>query len=155
MSEHIVRLTCRNCDEWIIDSLVQLEKECFGALAWTKSALLEEINNTFSIVGAYIVGKEIVGYINARIVIDELQIGNVAVFAKHRNKGYATELINYILELAQQNKCCSAQLEVALDNDIAINLYQNFDFEKVGVRKNFYSGCSHGSKDAYTMVKQL
>ena len=43
-----------------------------------------------------------------------------------------------LLELAKEKQCTQINLEVAEKNLVAINLYKSFNFQKVGLRKNYY-----------------
>ena len=62
-------------------------------------------------------------------------MNQIEVLFEYRNKGIATILMEKLLEEA-----LDITLEVRIDNEIAINLYRKFGFEKVAIRKGYYNG---------------
>lgn len=150
---NIIKLDHNNINAYLED-IEQLEQQCFGQLAWNKKQIIDELDNTFSVIVAYIIGTQAVAYANARIVVDELQIGNIAVLPNYQKQGIGSRVLDYLIDLARTNSCVAVQLEVAVDNSPAIALYNKAHFVTVGLRKKFYT-TSNGSKDAYTMTLTL
>lgn len=151
----ITQLCCDNAEQYV-RHIAELEQLCFGKRAWTESQLKEEIANTFAVIFAYNLGTELAGYASARSVADELQISNIAVFPMYRKHGIATALLNELLSFGKACGNTVAELEVAVDNLAAQQLYSKFGFVKAGVRRNFYPDDGRGScKDALTMICQL
>lgn len=96
----------------------------------------EEIyNNPFARIFVYFVDNKIVGYIYYSIIYDRIELNQIEVLFEYRNKGIATILMEKLLEEA-----LDITLEVRIDNEIAINLYRKFGFEKVAIRKGYYNG---------------
>ena len=79
-----------------------------------------------------------VGYLKARVTIDEIEIISILIDKNFRKLGVGKSLLNKILSIALKNKIQNIFLEVSVENQIAINLYKKFDFVKVGKRKNYY-----------------
>ena len=79
---------------------------------------------------------------------ERAEILDIFIDIKYRNKGYASKLINKVLN--QAHECNNISLEVDVENKNAINLYKKFGFEIKTVRKNYYD-----LNDAYLMVKEL
>ena len=79
-----------------------------------------------------------VGYLKARVTIDEIEIISILIDKNFRRIGVGKSLLNKILSIALKNKIQNIFLEVSVENQIAINLYKKFDFIKVGKRKNYY-----------------
>lgn len=152
---NIVKLSTDNCDGYL-SSIAQLEQLCFGRRAWTQIQLRQEIANTFAIVFAYNLGTELAGYISARSVADELQISNIAVFPQYRKQGIAWALLDMMKESARTLGNTVIELEVAVDNVAAINLYTKYGFVAAGTRRNFYPDDGRGgNRDAITMLYKL
>lgn len=96
----------------------------------------EEIyNNPFARIFVYFVDNKIVGYIYYSVIYDRIELNQIEVLFEYRNKGIATILMEKLLEEA-----LDITLEVRIDNEIAINLYRKFGFEKVAIRKGYYNG---------------
>jgi len=91
--------------------------------------------------------------INAFIIvyknIDYYELEAIIVDNNSRNKGIASNLINYLIN-CYLKKCDSILLEVAVNNDAAINLYKKFSFKIIHIRKHYYNGI-----DAYVMKKVI
>lgn len=117
---------------------------------WTYSILKDELNCSSS---HYIVAKlnnEIVGFCGIKIVLDSADIMNIVVKKDFRNLGIGTALLNEIITLCLSLNLSSITLEVRKDNEYAISLYKNFDFETLGVRKKYYNGI-----DGFIMEKKI
>ena len=79
-----------------------------------------------------------VGYLKARITLDEIEIISILIDKKFRKIGIGKSLLNRLLNIAYKKKIQNIFLEVSVKNLIAINLYKKFNFIKVGKRKNYY-----------------
>ncbi|MBO5773153.1 MAG: ribosomal protein S18-alanine N-acetyltransferase [Clostridia bacterium] len=139
-----------------VDALHNLETLCFDSEAWSKKALAELFESTFATVLAYTINEQVVAYISYFAIADEMQIATVAVHPDFRRQGIASKLIERAEECAKQNGCTIGELEVNTKNFNAVSLYQKMGYSAVGIRKNFYpKDVTFGSKDGYTMIKQL
>ncbi|GAC1396655.1 MAG: ribosomal protein S18-alanine N-acetyltransferase [Pyrinomonadaceae bacterium] len=78
------------------------------------------------------------GFIVARIVVDELQINNVAVCIEARRRSVGSELLRAAMAEAKRRGAQSAMLEVRASNTAAQRLYAKYDFILCGRRKNYY-----------------
>jgi ribosomal-protein-alanine N-acetyltransferase len=81
---------------------------------------------------------ELVGYAVFWAVLDQGELGNVAVDDEHRGEGIGSQLIQAVLERAQERGVHEIFLEVRKSNTRAQDLYRNFGFSEVGRRKNYY-----------------
>lgn len=81
--------------------------------------------------------------------IDYYELEAIAVEINSREKGIASNLLNYFL-----NKCAQTNsvvlLEVAVNNEKAIKLYKKFGFKIIHTRKKYYN-----QTDAYVMKKVI
>ena len=101
----------------------------------------------------YLVAKlnnEIIGFAGIKIIIDEADIMNIVTKKIYRNQAVGKLLLNEIINLCKKHNLNSVSLEVNEINSSAIHLYENFGFEKVGNRKNYYN-----SSNAILMTKGL
>ncbi len=80
---------------------------------------------------------EIVGFINYKNVLDEIEIMNIVIKNNKRGQGVASNLLSYVIRKEKANKI---NLEVNEKNKTAINLYSRFGFKKVGKRAKYYNG---------------
>jgi ribosomal-protein-alanine N-acetyltransferase len=103
-----------------------------------------------------VINKEInpVGFALIRLVDDEAEIIYLIMVKKYRNKGFATSLLNYFFQWAQNKSISRIFLEVSEKNLKAIKLYKNQGFLDVGLRKNYYRK-KRKNEDAKIMLKNL
>ncbi|MEG2015460.1 MAG: ribosomal protein S18-alanine N-acetyltransferase, partial [Clostridia bacterium] len=135
--------------------LEHIEKLCFTAEAWNRNAIIYEFQNDFSYFWADIEDDIIVAYSCARLIVDELQINNIAVLPQYRRQGIGTGLIEAIADFGRARGVTQIQLEVNEDNIGAIELYKKCGFVVEGERKNYYVRTRFASKDAYIMIAKL
>ena len=121
-----------------IKSVAELEKECFSK-PWSEKSLSEELINSTARFYTLSNNGELMGYIGANNICDEVYITNVAVGEKYRNNGYGVRLVKYLILQSALENADFVTLEVRKSNGPAIRLYEKCGFEKVGERKNFYS----------------
>ena len=81
----------------------------------------------------------IVGFAGCWILADEAHITEIAVRESYRRQGIGQLLIITLIEMGVKLKADLATLEVRISNTAAQNLYEKFGFEKVGLRKGYYT----------------
>lgn len=83
-------------------------------------------------------GPFLVAVFSGWIVIDELQIDNIAVKPAFRQKGLGTKILRMALSEAAGKGAVSAFLEVRSNNQPALELYTRSGFIVVGRRPDYY-----------------
>lgn len=83
-----------------------------------------------------------VGFILARVVLDEAEILTFAVNPSVRRQGIGRQLIEKLQNFLRQEKIHKLFLEVAVTNEGAIKLYTSLDFREVSMRQNYYTSPS-------------
>ncbi len=121
-----------------IPEIAELEKACFSE-PWSENSLKEELTNETARFYVLRDNEDLLGYIGANNICDEVYITNVAVNEKCRGKGYGKRLVNHLLKQAEAENSLFVTLEVRKSNENAIALYERCGFKRVGERKNFYS----------------
>lgn len=81
---------------------------------------------------------EIAGYAVFWAVLDQGELGNVAVDESYRGRGIGSKLIQAVLNSAADRGVREIFLEVRSSNVGAQDLYKSFGFSEVGRRKNYY-----------------
>lgn len=118
---------------------------------WTASILKSELESKLS---KYLVAKEnenILGFAGIIILPDDIEITNIVTKKSERKKGIGNLLLEKIIEISKETEKEFISLEVNEKNIIAINLYEKFGFEKVGLRKKYYNGID----DAIIMTRKI
>ncbi|MBL8169456.1 MAG: GNAT family N-acetyltransferase [Acidobacteria bacterium] len=122
-------------------SVVQLEVAC-GLSSRGADAYLNALQQANSLLLIAVQqdsdGRQVLGIFSGDIVVDELQIDNVAVAMTSRRRGIGNALLNAALKQAQALGACSGVLEVRAQNLAAVSLYERVGFITVGRRKRYY-----------------
>lgn len=109
----------------------------------------EMLNDKLAKILVYVADNNVVGFIIATCLYENVDILSIVVDEQYRNRKIASNLIDYLIsELDSSVEVIT--LEVAVNNDNAINLYQKFGFEIINTRKNYYNGI-----DAYLMGRSV
>ncbi len=128
----------REMTERDIKAIADLEKECFSE-PWSENSLREELSNETARFYVLRDSENLLGYIGANNICNEVYITNVAVNSKYRGNGYGKILVNHLIKQSELERAFFITLEVRKSNENAILLYEKCGFKNVGERKNFYS----------------
>ena len=107
---------------------------------WNSNILEKELNSDTSFYLCCKLDSEIVGFAGITIVLDTAELNNIVIRKDKRGNGYSTLLLKELIKIAKYHNCTKFNLEVASNNEIAINLYKKFGFKQVGTRTNYYKG---------------
>ena len=98
---------------------------------------------------------EPLGVILCRIACDEVEVLTIGVAPAARRRGVAQALLTAALGVARQRQVAQAFLEVAVDNEDAIALYERLGFRRAGKRLHYYDRGEAGWMDALVMRLDL
>lgn len=100
------------------------------------------------------IDQQLMGYAMISVAAAECNILNICIKKSHQNKGYGKRLLAFLLDEAKELKAQQIYLEVRTSNRAAISLYQNFGFNELDIRKNYYPG--HNTReDAYLFAMEI
>ena len=94
----------------------------------------------------------LVGFCISWVVLDELEILQIAVDPEFRRNGIGRILLRDVLRIAKKEPAPNLHLEVRASNEAAISLYRSCHFEKVGLRKKYYQS---PTEDAVVLTLKL
>ncbi len=143
----------RRAEEEDVREIAGLESICFeGEDPWSEGAFQNEIvdNHDRTLYLVAIADGEIVGYMGVWRILDEGHITNVAVSPVYRRNHIAESLISEMIRLTSEGGTTSWTLEVRVDNEPAIRLYEKMGFRSEGVRPGYYE---YDGTDALIMWK--
>ena len=118
---------------------------------WNSNILKSELENENSRYFVAVENGKILGFAGFIIMPDDIEITNIVTRKQNRGHGIGKMLLETIMDEAKVYGKNEISLEVNAKNIIALNLYDSFGFEKVGLRTNYYKG----TDDAIIMTKQL
>ena len=104
--------------------------------------------------GAPFHGKPL-GVILCRVAAGEMEVLTLGVARDARRRGVARALMAAAFPAARDLDAREVFLEVAVDNDPAIALYEALGFRRAGLRKSYYDRRPWGYVDALVMRLDL
>ncbi len=134
-----------------IPAVARIDKMCFS-IPWSEKAYSDEFANPNSYTFIACIGDDVIGFVNASIVLDECTINNIAILPNYRKKGIAPLLLITLENTCRERGANSITLEVRISNHAARRLYKKAGFDDVGLRKGFYK---KPYEDAILMTKYL
>lgn len=120
-------------------AIALLEKECFS-LPWSEKHIKQVLSHqAFQVLGIKnYANKELAAYISFYHLSDEMEIINIATRPEYRRKNLASTLLRATIDKGLSHGATRILLEVRETNQPAINLYQNFGFNPIAIRKAYY-----------------
>lgn len=144
------------------DRVLDLEHELFGAGAWTYGMLADElaglgrwyvVAEPVDAAERYGVGnRPVIGYAGLWFDGEVAQVMTIGTARAYQGRGVGRRLLQALVDRSRALRARALFLEVAVDNAHALALYEQFGFERLGVRKRYYQP---EDKDAYTMRMDL
>lgn len=132
--------------------ILELEHQLFTSSWQEEDFIYEIVANPFSYNFVLEENNEIIGYAGLWVTYEQSQITTIGIRKESQRKGYASKLMEFLLDFAKDKKCEVMSLEVRVSNDNAIKLYEKYGFKHAGIRKNYYQD---NYEDAYLMVKEM
>ena len=134
-----------------VAQVAAIEKECFGADAWSERSVASELDNALSLWLVALDCDTVAGYVGSQTVCEETDMMNVAVTGQYRRKGIAEKLVLALIAELQKRGSHCLTLEVRDSNMPARMLYEKLGFVSVGLRKNYYR---NPKEDAHILRKE-
>lgn len=142
----------RKMEERDIGAILEIEERCFTS-QWTAEMFLYELReNEFGHFYVICENDKIIGFIDFWITFETCQLANIAIHPDYQHRGYSKQLMDKMIEVANQMKCETIMLEVRVSNTNAKNLYKSYEFIDMNIRKGYYSD---NGEDAIVMCKAL
>ncbi len=142
-------ISIREINEKDLDLCYELDSNTISL--WSKKQWSNEFKKDGIKVFGISVSHLIVGICVFQVILDEAQINYFAIDHKFREKGFGSNLMNYLIRWCRRFNINKLFLEVSKSNIIAQKFYDNFEFSTVGIRRNYYKDGS----DALLKEKKL
>lgn len=126
-----------------IDGVMEVDRDCFS-IPWSRESFLMELKSSLS---TYVVAVEVsdgaevdalVGYGGFYMVMDQVEITNIAVIGKVRGQGIGKSILEALIKLAVVGGGKVVNLDVRASNEAAKALYYSYGFKQVGMRRGYY-----------------
>ena len=146
------RIEIHNMQPSHLPGVLTIEREVFST-PWSEGMFRQELSsNVASRARVALFENEVVAYTIAWFLEDMVHLLNIAVSQRFQRRGVGTLLLVQILRDAMKEGRRYIALEVRKSNTPAQAFYEKFHFEKVGIRKRYYSD---NFEDAVLMVLDL
>jgi ribosomal-protein-alanine N-acetyltransferase len=133
--------------EFYLDQILEIENLSFSA-PWSRAGFLQELDNPVAQLWALMGDRVLLGYLSFWVVREEMQVLDLAVHPRYRNRGHGSYLLARMIDLARSRGISRIWLEVRASGSSARRLYERFGFSESGRRKNYYT---HPTEDAIVM----
>jgi ribosomal-protein-alanine N-acetyltransferase len=148
---------------WDVDLLLPIERESFGATAWSAETFWSELalaQSRFYLVAEDLNDSEnlggdrdraLLGYAGLMVSGPEADVQTIAVAASAQGHGVGGLLLRALVDEAARWGAGALLLEVRADNAPAIGLYRRHGFVQIAVRRGYYQP---GNIDALVMRRR-
>lgn len=144
---------------WDVAALLPAERALFPDEPWSAELFWSELAGVPA-SRHYLVAERapldrpdaLLGYAGLAVAGGEGDVQTLAVRREAQGRGVGAALLAALVEEAGRRRCTALLLDVRADNDAARRLYERFGFERIGVRRGYYS---HGRIDAVVMRRRL
>jgi len=131
--------------------VLEIEQQLFSP-PWDEAQFCYELHdNPFAYLYVMEENGTICAYMDYWITFEKAQLANIAVKQAVQRQGYAQHMMDAMIETCEKAFCEHITLEVRVDNNAAIALYERNGFIRAAIRKGYYED----GTDAYLMVKPL
>ncbi len=143
-------LVIRNAHDGDVENMYRLEQKCFEIEAFSVHQLQYLINTktAISFVAEYRgdFAGFIIGLTNRNRFGKYGRVYTLDVDDRYRRMGIASTLLGALTERLSLAGCANCFLEVKMDNDKAIPLYEKMGFVRSRIVPNYYSSGVHALK---------
>ncbi len=121
-----------------LKNVLEIEVMAYKNPYWSQNMIFEVLaNKTDKRLWIYEVDNDVVGFIIDMRHKNEISLLNIAIHKYLQGMGHGLKMLKkYIKSLPGK---CSIYLEVNKNNIKALNMYSKLNFEKVSIRKSYYT----------------
>ena len=121
-----------------LKNVLNIEIMAYENPYWNHNMIFEVLaNKTDKRLWIYEVDNDVVGFIIDMRHKDEISLLNIAIHKCLQGMGHGLKMLKKYIKNLQGNY--SIYLEVNENNIKALNLYAKFNFERVSIRKSYYT----------------
>lgn len=133
-----------------LDQVMEIENENF-TVPWTAEGFFTYLLRMDALFLVAEEEEKILGYCGVIMAADEGDITNVSVKKEQQGCGIGKELVTELIQRTKEQGVTALFLEVRESNQAALGLYEKMGFERMGVRKGYYTD---PTEDAITMSRK-
>ncbi|HET7321714.1 MAG TPA: ribosomal protein S18-alanine N-acetyltransferase [Longimicrobiaceae bacterium] len=134
-----------------LPAMLAIERAAFST-PWRSSTFEALFDRADTDLLAAVHQGTLVGYAVCWTILDQAELGNVAVAPECRGRGVGRRLVQAALARVRERGAAECFLEVRASNEAARILYERSGFEPIGRRRRYYS---RPTEDAVVMRARL
>lgn len=134
-----------------LPQVMEIERASYST-PWPEASFRGLLRRSDAVLLVADVGPEVAGYAACWEVLDQGELGNIAVAPAWRGRGIGGRLIEAVFHCMRELGVREIFLEVRVSNTVAQNLYEKYGFVQVGWRRAYYTS---PVEDALVMRKVL
>jgi len=144
-------LSFRRMTEADLEAVLKIEYAAFSH-PWTRGIFLDSLQS----YDCWLMfeGDQQVGHGVINVIIDEAHLLNIAVKPQSQGRGLGLRLLERLMSRALELSAGECFLEVRASNLAAYRLYEQYGFNEVGRRRDYYPAVG-GNEDALVMACTL
>lgn len=143
----------RDMTEGDLEAVLRIEREVH-AHPWTAGNFSDALRGNYLCMVYETEAAEMLGYAVLMLAVDEAELLDIAIAARHQRQGWGRRLLQETMTLARRREMRRMVLEVRISNAAAIALYRNAGFSDIGLRRDYYPA-ENGREDAILMGREL
>lgn len=120
-----------------VPTVVAIERASY-TMPWSEATFRGLLRRRDADMVSAEVDGTVIGYAAFWCVVDQGELGNVAVSAEWRGAGLGARLVEEVIRRAERRGVREVFLEVRPSNTVARLLYERLGFRPVGRRRNYY-----------------
>ncbi|MBP9721694.1 MAG: ribosomal protein S18-alanine N-acetyltransferase [Gammaproteobacteria bacterium] len=94
---------------------------------------------------------QVIGHAVFRLALGEAHLFNIAVDPAFQNQGVGKVFLSFLLDQMRFKKAQKVIMEVRVTNTVARDLYKNFGFKELSIRKGYYPAENGGKEDGINL----
>jgi ribosomal-protein-alanine acetyltransferase len=149
--EEVFEITIRRMRGSDLDAVLDIEFDSYS-MPWGEATFRGLLRRADAELFVAELSGVLIGYAACWFVVDQGELGNVAVAKAWRRRGIGARLISAAVARAASRGVRELFLEVRPSNLTAQRLYERLGFEPVGRRRNYYVA---PSEDAIVMRRMI
>lgn len=119
---------------------------------WSVKQIQDTLDTESALLHFATIDDTVVGFIMASVTIDMVDVFIVVVSEEYKKRSIGTKLFEALIKYCHENDMAEIILETRITNTPAIGLYERVGFQRVGLRKAYYSS---PIEDAILMKKEI
>ena len=137
-----------------LDHVLAIEQKAY-AFPWTRGNFIDSLHAGYAAWRLQAPAGLLLGYFVAMQGVDEMHLLNITVAPAHQGCGHARFMLDALCDMARHARAEQIWLEVRMSNARAREIYEQYGFRSVGVRKAYYPAVGGTRENALVMSLAL